>query len=221
MASATRRAAVALALTGVAGIAGWQGAARWRPSPSRYPLQGVDLSLDAPALAWPAARVAGADFAYLVATDGTTGRAPAFEANWAALPEAGLRRGAVHLFEACGDGRAQADAFNAVVPLAIDALPPALEIGADGDCKPDAVMREVERFAAAVEAHVGRPVILRVSRGAERRWGVAERLNRPVWVLGTFVAPGYAPRPWRLWRASAMRRVEGIDRPLDWDVVAP
>ena len=210
-----------LALVGAVGIAGWQAAVRWRPSPARYPLQGVDLPLDAPALAWPAVRVAGADFAYLDATAGTSGRAGAFEANWAALPDAGLRRGAVHRFDACGDGRAQADAFDAVVPRAADALPPALDIGADGACRPDAVVREVERFAAAVEAHVGRPVILRVGRAAERRWHVAAALNRPVWILGDFVAPGYAPRAWRLWRATGWRRVEGIDRLLNWDVVAP
>lgn len=221
MASGTLKAAALLAAAGVLGIATWQWATHWRPSPARYPLQGVDLPLDAAVVEWGSVRGAGADFAYLAATAGERGRAPAFEANWQALPEAGLRRGAVHLFEPCGDGRAQADAFNAVVPRSADALPPAVSVEATGDCPVPRVGREVRRFAAVVEAHLGKPVILRVSRAAEKKYRLAASLDRPVWVMGNVLRPGYAQRPWRLWRASEWRRVEGIERPMNWDVVAP
>ncbi len=221
MASATVKAAALLAVAGLAGMGAWHWATHWRPSPEAYPLQGVDLPVDAAALEWGSVRAAGADFAYLVATAGTATRAAAFEANWQALPDAGLRRGAVHLFEPCTDGSAQADAFNAVVPRAADALPPAVAIEATGDCPGARVAAQVERFAAAVEAHVGKPVLLRVSRAAEREYRLVAALDRPVWVTGDLVRPGYSPRPWRMWRASDMRRIDGVDRPLNWDVVAP
>lgn len=222
MVSATVKAAAILAAAGALGIGGWHWATHWRPSPARYPLQGVDLPDTAPALDWGSVRAAGADFAYLTATVGTEGRAASFETNWQALPEAGLRRGAVHLFSPCEDGRAQADAFNAVVPRTGDALPPALAIDVDNACAlPADLAPQVTRFVAAVEAHMREPVILRVSRAAERRWHLSAALNRPVWVIGDLIAPGYAAHPWRLWRASDGRRVDGVAQPLNWDVVAP
>ena len=127
----------------------------------------------------------------------------------------------MHVFDPCADGRAQADAFNAVVPRMADALPPAVAIEDAGDCPAGKVATEVKRFAAAVEAHAGRPIVLRVSRGAEKRYGVIGALARPVWVVGDLAPPGYAARPWRLWRASDMRRVDGVEARMNWDVVAP
>ena len=210
--------AAALAFAGYAAIGGWA------PSRARYPLQGVDLREHPGAIEWTSVRAAGADFAYIVATAGAHGRDPDFEANWAALPDAGLRRGAVHLYSLCEDGDAQADAFNATVPRAADALPPAIDIdlreGCDAPPGP-AVTDELRRFAARVESHVGRPVILRPSRAAERRYGLSSALVRPLWLDGAFLRPGYGARPWRLWRANRWRRIDGVEAIVNWDVVAP
>lgn len=221
MASATLRAAVVLAAAGALGIGAWRWATHWRPSPATYPLQGVDLPLAAPALDWGSVRAAGADFAYLTATAGARDRAPAFEANWQALPEAGLRRGAVHDFAPCEDGRAQADSFNAVVPRSADALPAAVAVDAGGDCTPAQAVAALRRFAAVVEAHSGKPVIVRLTAAAEARWKLVDALDRPIWVTGDLFRPAYVARPWRLWRASDMRRIEGVAAAMNWDVVAP
>jgi lysozyme len=32
--------------------------------------------------------------------------------------------------------------------------------------------------------------------------------------------PDYTARPWRMWRASDFRRIDGIEGPVNWDVVA-
>lgn len=206
-------------------MAGWSLAVHWRPSPERFALQGTDLPMNAQPLEWGFVHAAGADFAYLAATAGTRQRAPAFEANWAALPEAGLRRGAVHLFSLCEAAEDQADAFNTVVPQAEDALPPAVDIDLREDCDahPDraALVAEIGRFAERVETHAGKPVIVRISRAAERDYQLSAALNRPIWVVGNAMAPGYAARPWRMWRASDFRRIDGVEGPMNWDVVAP
>ena len=140
------------------------------------------------------------------------------------MPDAGLRRGAVHLYSLCDDGERQADAFNATVPRAADALPPAVDIDVSDECaRPagPAVTEGVRRFAARVEAHLGKPVILRLSRAAERRYGLSTALARPLWLEGSFRNPTYATRPWRLWRASSWRRIDGVSGAVNWDVVAP
>ena len=218
------RLGIVAALVAVLGFAGYIFASGWRPSPARYPLQGVDLGDHPGAVGWGSIRAAGADFAYLVATTGSTQRDPDFEANWAALPEAGLRRGAIHLYSLCDDGVAQADAFNATVPKTADALPPAVDIDLRDGCDPPAPGRAVtdnlRRFAARVEAHVGKPVVLRLSRPAERRYGLSAALVRPLWLQGSFIRPDYATRPWTLWRATSWRRIDGVEGPVNWDVVA-
>lgn len=210
---------------GALAIAGWSWATHWRPSPDTYKLQGVDLPANPPPIEWGSVRAAGADFAYLVATSGARDRDDRFEANWQALPEAGLRRGAVHLYSFCEDGTAQADAFNATVPRAADALPPAIDLDMREGCDPPApgpaVTEGVRAFVQRVETHMGKPVILRLSRAAEGRYALSTALDRPLWLTGNLFRPGYAPRPWRLWRASDRRRIDGVEGPMDWDVVAP
>ena len=225
MANGALKAAALLFAAGALGIGGWSWATHWRPSPTTYRLQGVDLPADPQGVDWGSVRAAGADFAYLAATAGTRERARGFEANWQALPDAGLRRGAVHLYSLCEDGAAQADAFNATVPRTDDALPPAVDVDLRDGCKPPApgpaVTDGLRRFVARVETHMGKPVIVRLSGAAERRYALSTALDRPLWLTGNLLRPGYAPRPWRLWRASDMRRIDGVDGPLNWDVVAP
>ncbi len=216
--------AALLALAGMAVIGGWQFATAWTPSKRTYPLQGLDLGENPPAAEWPTVRAAGADFAYQVATAGTD-REPSFEANWSALPEAGLRRGAVHLYSLCRPARAQANAFNVVVPAAGDALPAAVDLSFRDDCaaRPDrdTLVADVRRFITTVEAHTGKPMLLRVSRAVEARYRLSAAIERPIWAMASGFAPGYAARPWRLWRASGIHRVRGIEGPVNWDVVAP
>jgi lysozyme len=224
--SLTAKAACVLAGAGVLAIGGWSYATAWRPSTERYPLQGIDLGETPPAsVEWGSVRAAGADFAYLVATSGADRRDPAFEAHWAALPEAGLRRGAVHLYSLCQSGGAQANAFNTFVPRAADALPMAVEVAYRDDCaaRPDTatLAGELRRFAAMVEGHTGKPVLLRVSRDVESDHALSTRIARPTWVMANFGRADYTAKPWAMWRASDVARIDGIEGPVNWDVVAP
>ena len=217
--------AAALMVVGLLAIAGWAWATRWAPSPARFPLQGIDLAANPAPIEWGSVRADGADFAYLVATIGAHERDSAFGGNWDALPEAGLRRGAVHLYSLCEPGADQADAFNTVVPRADDALPAAVDISFRDDCtaRPDRdeLVRDVSRFVTMVETHTGKPVLLRLSHAVESRYTLSASVQRPLWAMGNLLAPNYASRPWRMWRASDLRHIEGVDGPVNWDVVAP
>jgi lysozyme len=219
------KAAAVLAGIGLVGVLGWHGATGWAPSTAHYPLQGVDLGAEAGPVEWGMVRARGADFAYVVATSGADRRDPAFEAHWAALPEAGLRRGAIHLYSLCQPARAQANAFNAFVPRTDDALPAAVDVSFRADCtaRPDraTLIADLEGFVRTVEAHTKKPLLLRVARGVERDYRITAAVQRPVWTVANMIRADYAARPWRMWRASDFRRVEGIEGPVNWDVVAP
>ena len=218
------RTILILLAIGVAGVAAWQSAIRWHPSIERYPVQGVDVSERDGTIDWNAAAAAGADFGYAVATRGATGRDRAFEANWQAIEAAGLRRGAVHVYSLCQPAIAQANAFNTVVPRDAGALPAAVDLNEDDGCaaRPDraALIGDIARFATIVEAHMGKPMLLRIARPIEARYRLSEALPRNIWAMGNFLSPRYAARPWRMWRASDIRRIDGVEGPVNWDVAA-
>ena len=207
------------------GWAGWSVATGWHPSVNRYPLQGIDLPAQPGSVEWGTVRARGADFAYLVATVGADRRDPGFEANWAAVPDAGLRRGAVHVYSLCQLASDQANAFNSFVPRTDDALPAAVDVGFDAGCsaRPDraVLVDELARFIAMVETHTRKPMLMRISQPVEAAYHLSAAIDRPVWAVANVFPPGYAARPWRMWRASDFRRLDGVDGAVNWDVVAP
>jgi lysozyme len=205
-------------------LALWQFALTWRPSASSYQFQGVDVSAANGTIDWPAVKAAGADFAYIRATAGADQRDQSYEDNWRQAKAADIRTGAVHAYSLCRLAADQANNFNTMVAKSDDALPPAIEIDFSTDCETrparDVVLEELRRFIVMVEAHTERPVILFVSRRFEATYTVTQALDRPIWSAGNFFPPDYAARPWRMWRASDMRRIDGISGPVNWDVVA-
>lgn len=219
------RFGAALAALGGLGVGGWSYATGWHPPTERYPLQGIDLPENPPPVEWKTLRANGADFAYLVATSGADRRDAAFETNWAALPDAGMRRGAVHLFSLCQDALAQANAFNTFVPRAGDALPAAIDISYHDDCtaRPERakLVEDLQHFIQRVETHLAKPVLLRVSKAVDADYQLSGALPRPIWAMGNMLEPDYAARPWRMWRATDFRRIDGVEGPVNWNVVAP
>lgn len=209
---------------GLAGVVAWTFALSWRPS-DEYLFQGVDVSEAQGPIDWWTVQAGGADFAYLRATAGAAGRDTRFENNWADVYATGMRRGAIHAYSLCNLAVDQADNFNTTVPRTRDALPAAVEMDFTDDCSSrpvrPIVLDELRRYLAAVEAHTGRPVLLKISKRFEAAYHVTAAIPRPIWAEQDFFPPDYAARPWRMWRASDMRRIDGISGAVNWDVVAP
>lgn len=219
-----RLVGLGLALAGLAGVIGWTLAADWRPSVETYPVQGIDVAERHGLIDWPTVRAGGADFAYIRATRGVDRRDAMFAANWSASYAAGLRRGAIHGFSPCRPAVEQARNFVVTVPRVTDALPAALEIEDGPDCEAplarQGLIDEVGRFARLVESHTGKPVLVMIPPAIEARYRLSAAIGRPLWATGSFFAPTYLSRPWRMWRASTRRRIEGTEVPVNWNVVA-
>jgi len=217
-------AAAVVVLAVVFVSAGWLWAQQWRPA-DKYAIQGVDVSDAQGDIEWWTVHAAGADFAYVRATSGAAGRDMRFAANWEALRKTGVRRGATHLYSLCNLAVDQANNFNTTVPRARDDLPAAVELDFTDDCtaRPaaKAVIDDLRHFLTMVEAHTGKPVLLKVSRAFDSAYGVTAALRRPVWAIGNFFPPDYAARPWRMWQANAMRHIDGVEGTIHWDVVRP
>ena len=202
----------------------WAKAIHWHPSREKYPIQGIDVSAGQGPIAWNMVAARNADFAYIRATDGAL-RDPRFAENWKGAAEAGLRRGAIHRWSFCTPAREQANAFVTTVPRSPDALPAVLELAFSDECanRPDApeAIAAIADFLRIAETHTGEPMLLKISKPVAETYHPARSFARPLWNARTFFAPDYAARPWRVWQASDFRRIDGIDGPVAWDVVAP
>ncbi|WP_284052615.1 glycoside hydrolase family 25 protein [Stakelama marina] len=219
-----RIVAVAIAL-GLIAAAAWLFATRWHPSPEDYPIQGVDVSARNGSVDWHMVHARGADFAYALATSGANDRDAQFERNWSAIADAGMRRGAMHRFSLCDTAEAQAANFVRTVPRTRDALPSALELAFDPGCSarpdPQEAARDVATFLTLTERHMGKPMVLEISPAFDAQYHLSSELPRTIWAERFFFRPSYPAKPWRMWRASTIRRVDGADGPINWDVVAP
>lgn len=219
-----RAAAVAIVIVLLAITAG-AFALRWRPAATSYPYQGVDVAEDNGPIDWWTVRAAGADFAYVRATYGATGRDARFAVNWADVYVTGMRRGALHVYSLCNLAVDQANNFNTTVPRDRDALPAAVIVdfvpGCESRPAPNVVVDELRRFMTMVEEHTRKPVLMKLSRRFDAAYGISTAIPRPVWAVQNFFPPDYAARPWRMWQANDMRRVDGISGAVNWDVVAP
>ena len=201
---------------------GWWHLRHWTPDSAEFPDQGAEVSAADGAVSFPALKALGARFVYLDASDGAKGRDPRFAGNLAAAREAGLKVGAVHRFDPCVPADGQSANFVVLVPRGRDLLPPAIALdGTADECGVGEAMVESELMTLInqIEAHAGRPAILQVSRGFERRYALASRIERNLWVSGTWMRPGYAGRPWLMWTANRALATPAAEQPLRWVVV--
>lgn len=224
--SARRLRVVALLLfaSALIGLTGWSVFARWRPSTATYPIQGVDVSEADGPIDWWEARKSGVQFVYARATVGTRGRDSRFAEHWRNAAEAGLQRGALHVYAICAPGMAQAGNFVSTVARDDDQLSPAILFDLSDDCpRParEALLPDIAGFVAAVETHTGKRAILGITKRFEGAYQLSTLTTAPLWARGAFFAPEYLARPWTMWQASRLRRINGAGGPLNWDVMAP
>lgn len=212
-------AAAALLGAGANAVAG-----AWHPATDSFRFQGIDVSAAEGPFDWPVVREQGVDFVYLDAVRGDAA-VPGFEGGWQALAAASLGRGAILHFSLCRLAVDQANRFNTLVPRARDALAPVLALDFDPACpaRPDraVVLGELNRLIAMIEAHSGKPAVLKIAPQFEATYRVSTAIDRPLWAVQDFFPPDYAARPWRLWQATRFRRIDGAPRAVRWSVVAP
>jgi len=215
--------AALLAAAAIAAAGSYVYARQWTPKRSTYPMQGVAVSAAQGRIAWPTLKARGVDFAYLRATAGDAGRDPAFLQSWQEAEAAGIGRGAIHVYSLCRPAADQATNFIATVAREENALPPAVEFAFGPDCaaRPprDAVVRDAALLVEQIEAHAGKHAILHVSPDFEQHYRLATAIDRTLWLDRDFLKPVYANRPWVMWQASTMKHIEGVDGPVNWNVI--
>ncbi|MEP2102956.1 MAG: GH25 family lysozyme [Parasphingorhabdus sp.] len=197
----------------------------WAPPRDQYPVQGISVDASHGPITWHVAGATGVDFAYIRATNGAENRDPSFAINIKGARDAGIRYGAVHEYSLCRLASDQATMFVTTVPREENILPPAVRLAYENGCKDRPgralVLSELNTFLNQIEGHSGKPAVIIVSKEFEEEYSISSGISRTFWLEGNFFPPDYATKPWVMWRASDMRRVSGIDGPVNWNVVRP
>ena len=216
-----------LALAAIAWF-GWQwwDMLSWRPDESVYPEQGAYLGDRHGRISFPTVAALGGAFVYLDASHGESGKDAGLARNIAAARRAGLKVGAVHIFDPCISADRQSANFVTMVPRDAQMLPPAIGLYDNADQCPSkvsdaAVESELMTFINQVEMHAGQRVILKLSPAFEERYHTATSIDRDLWLMRDRYDPDYAQRPWLLWSANGALQTDISAEPVEWVVVQP
>jgi lysozyme len=201
----------------------WRVILGWAPSRDDYPVQGIVVDVSNGQPEWAKLAATGVDFAYLTATQGDKQRDPSFAANLDGVRDAGIRHGALHIFDICRLASDQATLFITTVPRSPQALPEAVSLDFSDTCssKPDRalVLSEIATFLSQIEAHTGIPAVLLITPEFEAHYRVSGAVDRNVWLTRTWLLPDYAAKPWVMWTANPSRSIDGVDGSVRWVVV--
>ncbi|MBL0914915.1 MAG: glycoside hydrolase [Sphingopyxis sp.] len=200
-------------------------AARWTPKREMFPIQGVTISAANGEVHWGSIKAAGADFAYVAATDGTSGIDAMFTKNLAGAREMGVQVGAIHRYSLCQLATDQAANFIRHVPRRADALPAVVWLDYDDRCPdrptPALLLSELATFLAQVEAPTGKRSLIAPGPAFEADYKVTQGIARTTWLRGDFFEPDYGAHPWAMWQANDYIRLNGADGTVGWNVLRP
>lgn len=218
----------ALVLVGGAGWAGFTHVLpHHRPGLEVGERFGIDVSTHQGAIDWTAVAGDGIDAAYVKASEGATFEDDRFAENWAGAKAAGLEVGAYHFFTLCKEGEEQAaNLIGRLREVGADAsaLPPVVDLELSGNCaaRPSrAVVQErLLAFVTAVEEATGQQVRLYLLGDFAGPYPLPAALaDRERWVRRLLLRP--ADDGWAWWQVSSRASVDGVEGPVDLDVLAP
>lgn len=218
---------VAAAATGILVLVGGVAAAWFWWVPNHRPrlapgeTYGIDISAHQGRIDWDAVASDGVSFAYIKATEGGDFVDDRFEENWKHATAVGLERGAYHFFTLCTSGQDQADNFLRIASPKKGALAPAVDLELAGNCtaRPpvDDVISELIAFLKRVETAWGGEMVLYVGDDWEDRYPVRQRLERLLWLRRFLLRPD---EPWHIWQLHGYAQVDGIEGPVDLNVMS-
>ena len=202
----------------------WFDMRSWRPDEATYPEQGAVIASGAGAVRFETLKAIGGDFVYLELAPSGLPPDPGFRERFAAARAAGLKVGVVLPFDPCEKADPQSSRLARMVPRDAALLPAALALvqlptRCEKPVSEAAVTSEVLTLINQIEAHTGKPVIVKLSEPFETKFRLAGTLERDLWLIRDRARPRYADRPWLLWSANSQLVSDAMTGPVEWVVV--
>ncbi len=189
--------------------------------PASATVAGVDTSSWQGPIDWNAVKQSGRAFAIARVSDGLAWPDTRFAADWPAIEQAGLVRGAYQYFRASQDPIAQADYLVAQVgTLGASDLPAALDIETTDGQPASVVIARMQAWLARVAARTGKQPMIYTAAFMSSVIGDSFG-GYPLWVANYDVSCPRLPSGWsgwRIWQSGDSGRVPGISGSVDVDV---
>ncbi|GBF39802.1 glycoside hydrolase family 25 protein [Leptospira johnsonii] len=194
------------------------------PSQTEYPIRGIDVSNHQGEIDWKKVPKNKIRFVYIKATEGGDWKDKAFFNNWEAANRIGFRVGAYHFFTLCRSGKEQASNFISLVPKDPESLPPVADLEFVRNCKDrppiQDVKKEISDFLSILENHYGKRPILYLTYEFIDLYLKDDFSEYPVWIRDIFGHPSSSfKRNWIIWQYHSRARLEGIEGPVDLNVL--
>ncbi len=192
--------------------------------PDSYEIHGIDVSKYQSFIDWPSVKEMKVNnvhisFAFIKATEGLGNVDKQFKRNWKKAAEAGVIRGAYHFFLATKSGKMQAKNFISKVELKPGDLPPVLDIEQLYGVKPEKMRKEVQDWLTVVEDYYKVKPIIYTYVNFYSRFLQGEFDNYPLWAAHYLEKDKpRITRSWSFWQHNERGRVNGITKPVDFNV---
>ncbi len=193
------------------------------PVPKGFGVYGLDVSHYSCVIDWEAVSKMNVEgvkmrFAFIRATRGRNFRDYLFDANWSAVKNAGLLRGAYHFYIANEDPATQAHNFLKTVKIEAGDLPPVLDIeDGDGTVSDEQLLKGIKIWLTAVEHTTKVKPIIYCNLTYYQRFVAGRFDDYPIWVARYDVPKVALPtgKIWQFWQFSKSGRVNGISEKID------
>lgn len=165
-------------------------------------IMGVDVAQGHGDIDWAAAKGAGVDFMYAMASKGTKSDSKFF-ANWEAAKKEGIHRGAIHYYQFGSDIKAQLSQFQKNLSMEPGDLSPAIRI--DGGSIPPNVrinpveaQKDILAFVREVEkAFSCKPIIFTTASSANNYLTDKAFAAYPLWIASLSENEPKLPTTWK------------------------
>lgn len=185
------------------------------PSPSRYPVRGVDVSRYQGQINWELLASNDISFAFIKATEGSSHVDSCFSYNYEEARKTGLRVGAYHFFSYDSEGQTQADHYIAVVEKTDGMLPPVIDLEFYGDKEQnppaqDQVRQELTVMLDRLEEYYGMKPIIYATEKSYTLYLANAFQEYDIWIRNVITSPHLSDhREWTFWQYTNRRKLEG------------
>lgn len=182
-----------------------------------YPSRGIDISAHNGPIDFRAVAADSIEFAFIKATEGASWRDTAFESNYSAAIDAGLKVGAYHFFRFDVEGwRQSVNITTALGSRHLD-LPVAIDVEEYGNPVDYTTEEVVDNLRSLIELlrRNGREPMIYTNKNGYYRFIRGRFDDVGLWIC-SFTSPTMSENDrWTMWQHSHEGRVAGITGPVD------
>ncbi len=173
-----------------------------------YPIRGIDVSHFQGEIDWDTLSGQNIAFAFMKATEGSSGIDAYFNKNWDEAQKTGIAVGAYHFFSFDSAAKTQAENYIATVGFLDGKLPPAVDFEFYGDKEanpPDAdkTKHSLHDLLDILEAHYGTKPIIYATMKTYNLYLKDEFDAYPLWIRNVYYTPELDLKgKWTFWQYS-------------------